>query len=219
MGRELSILIGMSALRPPPVAEASSTVGDEVASLTSSRWLTSLRRSAALRPGALSRHRFTSCRHASALASLVPAAVVCAITAHIKSPATVNFLSATVNLPSATVNLPSAPVNLPYAPLIWASAAVGKLSAPVILPSAPAAGGFPTAADTCLSTASAFPTAADGWLAIPDAKPTGAWPKFAAAPGKFTALAAFPAAASHFTRAARASSPASVAFLPHAQTT
>ena len=191
------------ALRTPHVAEASSSVGDEVTSLTSPRWLPALRRSAGLRPGALSNRRFTPGRRpafrpnqASAPANWVPAGSICAITALRKASAEANFASA--------------PVNLPSAPLILASAAVGKLSAPVILPSAPAAGGFPTAADTCLSTASAFPTAADGWLAIPDAKPTGARPKFAAAHCKFAASAAFPAAASHFTRAARASSPASM---------
>lgn len=203
------------AIASSPVGGAALPAGEELAGLISSRSFPSLRRSAALRPGALSRHRFTSCRHASALASLVPAAVVCAITAHIKSPATVNLLSAAGNLPSATVNLPSAAVNLTSAPLILASAAVGKLSAPVTLLSAAAVDGSPTAADTCLGTERGFPTSADGWFGSADDKMTGARTNFPSAHAKFSSSVISVAAASHSTRAAEAKLLTSAAFLPH----
>lgn len=175
------------ALPSSSVGDAASPIGEELAGLTSSRWFPSLRQSAGLGAGALSSRRFTSCRQASAPASLVPTAVVCAITAHIT--------------PSATVNLPSAPTNLASALLFFAPAAVGKPSAPVTLLSATAVDGSPTAAD--------------GWFGSADAKLTGARTKFPSAHGKFSSSAGSPAAASQSTPVEEARLLTSVAFLPH----
>ena len=189
------------ALRPSPVSrEPAFPVGDEVTSLTPSRWFPSLRRSA---------------KAPSATTILPPAAVASVITAHSKPSAEPDLASAPVNsvsealiLASAEDNLQAAEVNLASAELILVSEAVRQASAPAVA-------GSPTAADASLSTARAFPTAADDKLASSDSKLTGARAKFASAPHKLSASAAFPAAASHSTRAARARLPASVAFLPH----